>query len=192
MSRRACQSAATVSRTKTMAHGPVAAAGQTSRFFRARLRRFRADGTSNVRVDVIPSGSMATRTNEDAMVQIAGNAPPEGTVGDLYAFTFTATGDNPATQWVADGTLPAGLQLVPNTGVLSGRLAEAGTYPFTVRVTDTASQSESHGFTIIVNPKLVMLDDMTPSGAPQGAQAEVLAELRADGGVKPYKWAVAP
>jgi hypothetical protein len=126
------------------------------------------------------------------MVQIAGNAPPQGTVGDLYTFTFTATGDNPPSQWTADGTLPSGLQIDPGTGLLSGRLAEAGTYPFTVRVTDTASQSESHGFTIIVNPKLVMLDDMTPSGAPQGAQAEVLAELRADGGVKPYKWAVAP
>ena len=50
------------------------------------------------------------------MVQIAGNAPPQGTVGDLYAFTFTAAGDNPASQWVGDGTLPSGLQLDPGTG----------------------------------------------------------------------------
>ena len=40
------------------------------------------------------------------MVQIAGNAPPQGTVGDLYAFTFTAAGDNPASHWAGDGTLP--------------------------------------------------------------------------------------
>jgi Putative Ig domain len=126
------------------------------------------------------------------MVQIAGNAPPQGTAGDLYTFTFTATGDNPASQWVADGTVPAGLQLDPNTGVLTGRLAAAGTCPFTVKVTDTVGQSESRGFTIIVNPNLAMLDDMSPSGAPRGAQTPVLAELRADGGVKPYQWASAP
>ena len=126
------------------------------------------------------------------MVQIAGNAPPQGTVGDLYTFTFTATGDNPASQWVADGTLPSGLQLDANTGVFTGRLAGAGTCPFIVKVTDTAGQSESRGFTIIVNPKLVMLDDMSPSSGPPGAQTPVLAELRADGGVKPYQWAAAP
>jgi Putative Ig domain len=126
------------------------------------------------------------------MVQIAADAPPEGTVGDFYSFTIPRTEENPPSQWAVDGTLPAGLQLDPSKGILSGRLAEAGTYPFSVRVTDTAGQSQPRGFTIIVNPKLVMLDDMTPSGAPQGAQAEVLAELHADGGVKPYKWAVAP
>ena len=126
------------------------------------------------------------------MVQIAGNGPPQGTVGDLYAFTFTAAGDNPASQWVGDGSLPSGLQLDPATGVLSGRCAEAGTYPFTIKVTDAVGQSESRGFTVIVNAKLVMLDDMTPSGVPRGAQTEVLIELHADGGVKPYQWAVAP
>ena len=126
------------------------------------------------------------------MVQIAGNGPPQGTVGDLYAFTFTAAGDNPASQWVGDGSLPSGLQLDPATGVLSGRCAEAGTYPFTIKVTDAVGQSESRGFTVIVNAKLVMLDDMTPSGVPHGAQTEVLIELHADGGVKPYQWAVAP
>jgi hypothetical protein len=126
------------------------------------------------------------------MVQIAGNAPPQCTVGDLYTFTFTCTGDNPASQWVTDGTLPSGLQIDASTGVLTGRLAQAGTFPFTVKVTDTAGQSESRGFSIIVNPNLVMLDDMSPSGAPPGAQTPVLAELRADGGVKPYQWAAAP
>jgi hypothetical protein len=126
------------------------------------------------------------------MVQIAENAPPQCTVGDLYTFTFTASGDNPASQWATDGTLPSGLRLDATAGVLSGRLAQAGTYPFTVKVTDTAGQSASHGFSIIVNPKLVMLDDMTPSGAADGAQSEVAAELRADGGIKPYEWAVAP
>src|SRR5580704_106394 len=126
------------------------------------------------------------------MVQIAGNGPPQGTVGDLYAFTFTAAGDNPASQWVGDGSLPSGLQLDPATGVLSGRCAEAGTYPFTIKVTDAVGQSQSRGFTIIVNAKLVMLDDMSPSGVPRGAQTPVLVELHADGGVPPYQWGAAP
>lgn len=126
------------------------------------------------------------------MVEIGGNVPPQGTVGDLYTFTITATGVNQPYQWVADGTLPAGLHLDPDTATLSGRLAEAGTYPFTVRVTDTAGGSESRGFIIIVNAKLTILDDMSPSGGPSAAQATVVAELRADGGIKPYQWAVAP
>jgi hypothetical protein len=127
------------------------------------------------------------------MVQIAENAPPQGTVGDSYRFTFTAVpGDTAASHWAADGTLPSGLQLEPGSGTLSGRLAEAGTYPFTIRATDTANQSVSRAFTIIVNPGLVILGDMSPSSAPPGAQNETVAELRADGGVKPYQWAVVP
>src|SRR5580693_5005926 len=126
------------------------------------------------------------------MVEIAGDAPPQGTVGDLYTFTITAAGDNPPSQWVPDGALPSGCQLDPNTGVLTGRLAEAGTYPFTVKVTDAAGQSQSRGFTIIVNAKLVMLDDMSPSCVPRGAQTPVLVELHADGGVPPYQWGAAP
>jgi hypothetical protein len=89
------------------------------------------------------------------MVQIATDAPPQGTVGDVY----TLIGDIRPSQWVPDGTLPSGCQLDPNTGVLTRRLAEAGTYPFTVKMTDAAGQSQSRGFTIIVNPKLVMLDE---------------------------------
>ena len=59
-------------------------------------------------------------------------------------------------------------------------------------MTDTARQSDSRGFTITVNPKLVMLDDISPSGAPRGAQTPVLVELHADGGVPPYRWGAAP
>lgn len=64
-------------------------------------------------------------------------APPGGTLGDAYTYTYTATGGTaPYTYSVVSGTLPDGLTLDEETGVLSGTLAEAGSFSFGVQVRD--------------------------------------------------------
>ena len=71
--------------------------------------------------------------------------PPGGTVGQPYSFAFTLSGI-PAVKVSLSGALPKGLKL-SKAGVLSGTPSLAGTYPFTVEVSNgnggTATASES-------------------------------------------------
>ena len=68
-------------------------------------------------------------------------APPAtGQVGVFYTFTFGTLGTLPDTYAVTSGSLPPGLTLNPNTGVLSGTPLTAGPFTFSVQVTDSSSQ----------------------------------------------------
>ncbi|MBX0330470.1 Ig domain-containing protein [Oscillochloris sp. ZM17-4] len=66
-------------------------------------------------------------------------APPSGTAGKSYRFTFT-TSDNPAPTFsVTGGGLPPGL-LLDTSGLLHGTPAAAGTYAFTVTASNASGQ----------------------------------------------------
>lgn len=76
--------------------------------------------------------------------------PPDVTMGNTYTHTFTAGGGSkPYTFAVTDGALPEGLSLAEN-GTLSGTPAAAGTYNYTVTVTDHAGRTSSHAFTQVI------------------------------------------
>lgn len=63
---------------------------------------------------------------------------PGGSVGTAYTATLQATGGaQPYTWSKTTGTLPPGLTLNPNTGVISGTPTAAGTSTFTVQVADS-------------------------------------------------------
>lgn len=62
----------------------------------------------------------------------SGTPPAAGAYGSGYNFTFTGTGLPPPTFSVTAGSLPPGLSLNSTTGVLTGTLAAAGSYTFTV------------------------------------------------------------
>src|SRR5947209_9708383 len=68
---------------------------------------------------------------------------PNGTTGVPYSFQFTATGGSPfsgGTYHWTSGTLPTGLSIDFNTGLISGTPSQAGTFqPFTVVATDAAN-----------------------------------------------------
>jgi hypothetical protein len=127
------------------------------------------------------------------MVQIADVAPPSGMAGDFYDFTLTAADGAEPYAWDGDDAnpLPAGLTLGP-TGRISGRPVAAGTTRFTAHVTDRNQQTSTRDFTIIVGPRLTILDDISPSSSRTDAGHAVLADLRAAGGVPPYRWAPSP
>ena len=120
--------------------------------------------------------------SELTTVSVTSGAPPAGTVGTAYGgFTFTATGGATPYAWSlaqGSGPLPAPIQL-SSGGVLSTDTPTlAGTYPFTVQVTDangvTATQSQS----ITINPQSV------PSGtAPQfpANPLGILVEIQVNG-----------
>ncbi len=83
---------------------------------------------------------------------------PAGIVGLPYSTTLAASGGTPPYTWsLATGSLPAGLSLAPNSGVISGTPTIATTSSFTVQVTDSGSPSQmapSGQLSIAINPPL--------------------------------------
>jgi alpha-galactosidase len=71
--------------------------------------------------------------------------------GSPFLFTIAATGDRPMT-FAADG-LPEGLKLEPQTGHITGRLREKGTYKMLLRATNARGQAE-RPFTIVCGPRI--------------------------------------
>lgn len=89
---------------------------------------------------------------------IANQSPlPYAYLGSVYSVTIKATGGTPSyTYALASGsTLPAGLSLSPNSqfATISGTPTTAGTFQFTISVTDSANPpaSVSKTFTLTVN-----------------------------------------
>ena len=71
---------------------------------------------------------------------ITTNSLPAANIGVSYTTTITATGGvSPYTFAVTTGSLPAGLTLNSTTGALSGTPAAAGSFTFTVTITDSAT-----------------------------------------------------
>jgi arylsulfatase A-like enzyme len=91
---------------------------------------------------------------------------PQATVSGVYAQTLAAAGGTGTTYaWsVSAGSLPPGLTL-SSAGVLSGTVNTAGTYNFTLKVTDSAGRIATKAFTLVVstttapNVVIILTDD---------------------------------
>ncbi len=90
-----------------------------------------------------------------------------GTVDSPFEASFGATGGNPPYSYaVVAGTLPPGLSLSTD-GLLAGAPTIAGSYTFTLEVSDADSASARGTFTIAVNTKPVTMPaPATPAPAP--------------------------
>jgi hypothetical protein len=85
---------------------------------------------------------------------------PPAVVGVSYLFGLTASGGGSQTCAVTSGQLPGGLALSSN-GVLSGTPTTAGSFTFTVTVSD-GTRSNSKQFTLPVLPALSISTPSTP------------------------------
>jgi hypothetical protein len=110
-------------------------------------------------------------------------------IGSPFLQQLSATGGVPPYSWsVAGGALPPGLTLDSN-GSIHGMPSAAGTFGFTVRVTDsmaTSSQGQA-SITVISQPLLIQ----TSSIPVAVAGLSYNQQLSGSGGLPPYNWTIA-
>ena len=92
---------------------------------------------------------------------------PAATGGQSYTAPLAATGGvTPYTWSVPPGTLPPGLTLDSSTGVISGVPDVAGTYPFTVTVTDSESPAVTAKATLSISVSGPVIAALRPDHGP--------------------------
>ncbi len=107
------------------------------------------DGTTNAPT-VYPNGTSLDNLARQILVQFSPATLPLGSAGDAYKTQFSATGGGFTAPFTWTSTeLPAGLTLTPG-GSLSGTPTVAGTYDFTLTLTDVNSRSVQWNYTIII------------------------------------------
>lgn len=86
-----------------------------------------------------------------APLQITTTSIPGGTHSVAYSTTLHATGGVGQYTWTKpSGTLPTGLTLGINSGVLSGTPSVAGTYYFEVLVTDIMGNTSTMNYQVVI------------------------------------------
>jgi Putative Ig domain/IPT/TIG domain len=95
-------------------------------------------------------------------------------VGNTITYPILATSSLALTFSLVSGSLPNGLSF-SSAGVISGTLTAAGTFNFTIRITDTATNTVDRAFSIVVAPTPT-ITSFTPTnfGTPTGSQQVVI------------------
>jgi hypothetical protein len=113
---------------------------------------------------------------------------PNGTEGIAYSQTLSVTsGAAPFTFAVISGSLPPGLSLT-GAGALSGTPTAPGTYTFVIEATDANNCTGSRGYTVVIDPCLVVSPNALPDGVVGTAYSQ---QLTAVGGTPPITFATA-
>ena len=128
---------------------------------------------------VVPGGAVSLSTPSPL---------PVGTGGTPYSLSFVSAGGATPYSYTETGALPTGLSMTA-AGVLSGTPTSAGTFSFTVTVTDKATQTAQKTYQLTINAPGIAL---APSTLPQGkvGTAYTSTTVSASGGSAPYSYAV--
>ncbi|MFF0390716.1 putative Ig domain-containing protein [Kitasatospora sp. NPDC004615] len=115
----------------------------------------------------------------------------DGTVGVPYSDVVEATTENPNPQltWtLVAGELPPGLTLNPD-GTITGTPTAAGSYTFTVQVSDPVDGTSTREYTIVINPAAPGLS-LAKTATATDAEGRPITELTAAGDVVTYSFDV--
>ena len=123
-------------------------------------------GTSNTRTVSL------TITNPAAPVITGSSGTASGTVGTPFSYTPSSSGGAVNSYSITGGTLPAGLNLNPSTGVISGTPITAGTTTLTLNAFNCSGGSltgqtstKSITFSVITVPGAPTIGSATPGPA---------------------------
>jgi arylsulfatase A-like enzyme len=90
--------------------------------------------------------TLAARLESLKGVAIISPRPPPGTVGQSFAWPLAAWGGTPPYVWtIVEGSLPPGLTLESDDGLVAGTPTQAGPFPVQIRVTDASISPYSGG-----------------------------------------------
>jgi hypothetical protein len=155
-------------------------------------------GSSSITVKVTDSGSPAQTASQQfsiavnpALVITTTSPLPNGTVGLAYPGSLAAqNGTSPYSWSITAGSLPAGLALNAGSGAIAGTPSTAGTFSFTVRVTDGSSpvQTATQSFKLSIIAGLTITTTALPNGVIN--QAYPSTSLQAQGGTPTYSWSI--
>ena len=105
----------------------------------------------------VPSAAAATDAWNEGAPRINGARAFGATPGRSFRYAFPTCGAREGLRFsVAAGVLPEGAALDEKSGLLSGRVAQTGEYPFTVRATNRQGEAQKR-FTLVVRPGALML-----------------------------------
>ena len=105
-----------------------------------------------------------------------------------YSDQLTVTGGTSPFTWsVSSGSLPPGVTLGASTGLLSGTPTTAGSYAFTVKVTDSSGLSSTEPVTMTIIAGAVAEFPAPPGGWTNTVYGYTLTE---SGGTSPFTWSV--
>jgi subtilisin family serine protease len=152
----------------------------------------RVSGTFDFTVQVIAANSAGATKNFSVFIDyiplavITSSLSP-GLVGSSYHYQLTASGGLPPYRWaLSSGTLPAGLTLTSDTGVISGMPTTGGSFPITVQVIGDDGVTASKPLTLVVSyPPPVITTQTIPGGIIGTTFSEAVV---ATGGLPPYTW----
>ena len=151
-----------------------------------------ATGTSNFTVQATDANSLTgaqpLSLTVVAPMNVTTSSLPNGTQNTAYNTTLAATGGTTPYTWsISAGTLPTGLSLASNTGVISGTPTGTGTSNFTVQVTDVNSLTAAQPLSLTVAGPV----SVTTASLPNGTQNTAYnATLAVTGGTTPYSWSI--
>ena len=122
---------------------------------------------------------------------------PNGNVGTSYGNFITSSGGQgtPHTFRLLAGRMPAGLTMATDFGVQStsvtGTPTTVESQAFTVQVRDQSGNTATKVLSITIDPpRPLVITNQSSTLAPGTRGSPYATSLFADGGIKPYTWAI--